>query len=79
MALTIQQQQDIVDFLTGNLTVTSSNLPDPYSGADNFAVQLRLNGTLISQTFLSVADGNPVGPNPPTIFTPGAPGTGTDV
>jgi len=50
-------EQDLIAFLTANLTINSFNTVGPYDDSDNFTVQLLLNGKVISETVLNVNDG----------------------
>jgi hypothetical protein len=51
-------QQELIDFLKANLTINSFNTVGPYDDADNFTIQILLDGQIISQTVLNVNDGS---------------------
>jgi len=51
-------EQQLIDFLTQNLTINSFNTINPFNDSDNFTVQLVLNGNVISETVINVNDGS---------------------
>ena len=51
-------EQQLIDYLTANLSIKSFNTIGPYDDTDNFTVQLLLNGKVISQTVLNINDGS---------------------
>ena len=50
-------EEQLIEFLTNNLSLQVSNNPDPYFFNDVFTVSLVLNDKVISQVVLNVNDG----------------------
>jgi hypothetical protein len=50
-------EQQLIEFLTNNLSLQVVNNPDPYDWNDVFTISLVLNGNTISQVVLNVNDG----------------------
>jgi len=50
-------EEQLIEFLTNNLTLQVVNNPDPYDWNDVFTISLNLNGNTISQIVLDVNDG----------------------
>jgi len=57
MALTTQQQTDIAQFLTGNLTLNATNMVSPWDNSDHWVINLVLEGQTISSVTLDINDG----------------------
>jgi hypothetical protein len=50
-------EQELIAFLTANLTINSVNAVGPYDDSDNFTVQIVLKGTVIGETVLNINNG----------------------
>jgi len=50
-------EEQLIEFLTNNLSLQVLNNPDPYFFNDVFTVSLVLNDKVISQVVLNVNDG----------------------
>lgn len=50
-------EEQLIDFLKANLSLTVNNTPDPYDYHDHFTVNLCLGDEVISQIVLDINDG----------------------
>jgi hypothetical protein len=50
-------EQELIDYLTANLSLQVNNTQDPFDWHNHFTVSLVLNGNVISSIELDVNDG----------------------